>query len=132
MRFPKKQKALLEKLPSDVEFSTVVRFNSAPQYTKFLKMKAFEGSGVLWVAGDVVYFKSTKGLLISFDLKNYQILWKGENLVNGLLKWFSIGDEMKKIYFNVESGMFIFNKGPQNLTTRSIFEKLLLKQAATK
>lgn len=128
----KKQKKMLETLPSDVEFLSFVRFNRGSQQDKFLKLKAFQGSGIIYVEDDKAVFKSTTGFEHIFDLRNSKIFWEGENLVNGLLKWFSINDGQEKLYLNVESGMFIFHTGGNKPTTRSIHDQLLLKQARLK
>ncbi len=128
----KKQKKILETLPPNTEFHAFVRFNRGRQQGKFLKLKAFQGSGIIYVADDKAIFKSTTGFEYSFDLRNCKIFWEGENLVNGLLKWFSITDGIEKLYLNVETGMFIFHTGGNKPTTRSIYDQLVLKQAMLK
>ncbi|MET3731691.1 hypothetical protein [Moheibacter stercoris] len=124
----KKQELLKNSLPEGVKFSALVRFNSGNQQDKFLKFKAFEGSGILYVHDGFIEFKSTKGLTHRFDLNSAKIYWEGENLVNGLLKWFSISDGNQKMYFNVESGVFIFHTDPSKTTTKQIYESLVLEQ----
>ncbi len=128
----KKQKKVMETLPPGVEFSAFVRFNRGNQQDKFLKLKAFQGSGIIYVLNENAVFKSTTGFEHSFDLRNSKVFWEGENLVNGLLKWFSINDGQEKLYLNVETGMFIFHTGGNKPTTRSIHDQLLLKQASLK
>lgn len=128
----KKQKKILDTLPTDVEFYAFVRFNRGVQQDKFLKLKAFQGSGIIYVLGDKAVFRSTTGFEHTFDLRNSKILWEGENLVNGLLKWFSINDGVEKLYLNVETGMFIFHTVGNKPTTRSIHDQLILKQTALK
>ncbi len=128
----KKQKKILEALPAEVDFYAFVRFNRGNQQDKILKLKAFQGSGIIYVLNDKAVFKSTTGFEHNFDLRNSKIFWEGENLVNGLLKWFSINDGQEKLYLNVETGMFIFHTGGNKPTTRSIHDQLLLKQASLK
>lgn len=125
-----KQNKLLKELPADAEFHAFVRYNRANVQGQFLKLKAFEGSGVFYIAGTKAIFKSTKGYYHEFDILNSKIFWEGENLVNGLLKWFSINDGTEKLFLNVETGMFIFHTGgSEKATTRSIYDKLMLIQA---
>jgi len=126
----KKQKKILESLPGNVDFYAFVRFNRGNQQDKVLKLKAFQGSGIIYVMDDKIIFKSTTGFEHGFDLKTSKIFWEGENLINGLLKWFSINHGQEKLYLNVETGMFIFHTGGSKPTTHSIYEQLLLKQAA--
>lgn len=128
----RKQKKLLNNLPSDVGFHAFVRFNHGNEQGKFMKIKAFQGSGILFVQNDSIEFRSTQGIQHRFDLANSTIQWEGENLVNGLLKWFSINDENEKYFFNVETGMFIFHTGGNKPTTRSIYDQLILKQSSLK
>ncbi|SMC67576.1 hypothetical protein [Moheibacter sediminis] len=128
-----KQNKLLKELPSAAEFHSFVRYNRASVQGQFLKLKAFEGSGVFYIVGTKAIFKSTKGYYHEFDILNSKILWEGENLVNGLLKWFSINDGTEKLFLNVETGMFIFHTGDAGkATTRTIFDKLMLIQAGHK
>ena len=128
----KKQNALLSTVPSNADFSATVRYNRGKQQDKFLKLKAFEGSGVVYATTEEIVFKSTKGFTHTFDLRNCQIRWEGENLVNGLLKWFSVEDAQEKIFMNVETGVFIFHTGGDKPTTRSIYEQLAMKQVSLK
>lgn len=128
----KKQKKILESLPNNMDFYAFVRFNRGNQQDKVLKLKAFQGSGIIYVIEDKVIFKSTTGFEHEFDLRNSKVFWEGENLINGLLKWFSINDGQEKLYLNVETGMFIFHTGGSKPTTRSIHDQLLLKQSSLK
>lgn len=124
----KKQEALLKTIPSHIEFSALVRYNRGSQQGKFLKIKAFEGSGILYVDNQKICFKGTMGFFHEFNLKDAKITWEGENLVNGLLKWFSIQEGSEKLFFNVESGLFIFHTKEGKLTTRNIYDKLVMAQ----
>lgn len=107
----KKQNALLTQVPPNVEFKAVLRYNFGNLQSKFLKMKAFQGSGVLYVLDDKTHYITTNNPNDNFifDLKTSQINWIGVNLTNGLLEWFQLKNGEKDYYFNFETGMFIFN-----------------------
>ena len=107
----KKQNALLAQVPTNAEFKAVLRYNFGNQQSKFLKMKAFQGSGVLYVLDDKTHYITTNNPNDNFifDLKTSQINWIGVNLTNGLLEWFQLKNGEKDYYFNFETGMFIFN-----------------------
>lgn len=123
-----KQKKLLQEVPSDTLFSACVRYNRDGTQDKLIKLKAFEGSGIIYIQENHFTFKSTKGLTHTFDFKNTKIIWEGENLINGLLKWFSVNDGQLKLYLNMETGMFIFQTGNSKETTQSIYNNLMLHQ----
>ncbi len=127
----RKQNRLLKELPIDADFSAFVRYNSGSVQGKLLKLKAFEGSGLFYISDTKAIFKSTTGYYHEFDILNSKIFWEGENLANGLLKWFSINDGKEKLFLNVETGMFIFHIGRSDkATTRSIYDKLTQIQAS--
>jgi hypothetical protein len=121
----KKQKALLEQIGTP-EYYAFVRYNMGNKQNEFFKVKAFQGSGILYVEGRNIHFVDTLHQNPHiFPLDDSSIQWVDINIVNGLLKWFSIEDSEKKYYFNIESGMFIFNTNSSKPTTRSVFEKLI-------
>ena len=120
----KKQQVVIDSLPTETELFAIVRYNKGEQHKKVFKLKAFEGSGVLYVIGEIIYFKSTLGLETTFNMKEATINYTGEVFANGLLKWFSITHPTEIYYFNVESGMFIFHTGGEKPTTMSIFNHL--------
>lgn len=107
----KKQNTLLAQVPPNAEFKAVLRYNFGNQQSKFWKMKAFQGSGVLYVLDDKIHYITTNNPNdnFTFDLKTSQINWIGVNLTNGLLEWFQLKNGEKDYYFNFETGMFIFN-----------------------
>lgn len=126
----KKQKALLKNLPNDSSFHAFVRYNRGNAQDQILKIKAFQGSGLIYVSGSNLNFKTTTGFQHVFDLKESKIFWEGENLINGLLKWFSVTDTQEKIFLNVETGMFIFHTGGGSKpTTKSIYDYLIAYQS---
>lgn len=122
----KKQNTLLAQVPPNAEFKAVLRYNFGNQQSKFWKMKAFQGSGVLYVLDDKIHYITTNNPNdnFTFDLKTSQINWIGVNLTNGLLEWFQLKNGEKDYYFNVETGMFIFNINSKKMKTTQVFNYL--------
>lgn len=121
----KKQQALLKTVEAP-EFYAFVRYNKGKNQDEFFKVKAFQGSGILYIKDRNIFFKDTLSKNEhSFNLDEASIQWVDINIVNGLLKWFSISDNEEIYYFNIDSGMFIFNLNSSKPTTKSVFEKLL-------
>lgn len=125
----KKQQLLLEQIGTP-EYYAFVRYNMGNTQNEFFKIKAFQGSGMIYVEGRNIHFVDT---LHSnphvFPMDTSSIKWEDINIVNGLLKWFSIEDKEKKYYFNIESGMFIFNTNSSKPTTKSVFDRLIKYQS---
>lgn len=119
----KKQIALLAQVPTNADFKAVLRYNFGNQQSKFFKMKAFQGSGILYVLDDKIHYITTNNPNDNFifDLKTSQINWIGVNLTNGLLEWFQLKNGKKDYYFNVETGMFIFNTNSKKMKTTQVF-----------
>ena len=128
----KKQSALLEKVPSNADFKAILRYNFGNQQSKFFKMKAFQGSGVLYVLDDKIHYNTTNKPddNFIFDLKTSQINWIGVNISNGLLEWFQLKNGNKDYYFNVETGLFIFHTDSKKMKTMQVFN--YLKEAQKK
>lgn len=128
----KKQNTLLAQVPPNADFKAVLRYNFGNQQSKFWKMKAFQGSGVLYVLDDKIHYITTNNPNdnFTFDLKTSQINWIGVNLTNGLLEWFQLKKGEKDYYFNVETGMFIFNINSKKMKTTQVFN--YLKEAQKK
>ena len=96
---------------------------------QFFKVKAFQGSGIIYVEDRKIVFKDTLNQNpYTFILDESSIKWEDVNIVNGLLKWFSVSDNTKKYFFNIDSGMFIFNTNSSKPTTKSVFDKLVQYQ----
>lgn len=124
----KKQKILLEKIGTP-EYYAFVRYNVGDTQNQFFKVKAFQGSGIIYVEDRKIVFKDTLNQNpYTFILDESSIKWEDVNIVNGLLKWFSISDNTKKYFFNIDSGMFIFNTNSSKPTTKSVFDKLIQYQ----
>jgi len=124
----KKQKILLEKIGTP-EYYAFVRYNVGDTQNQFFKVKAFQGSGIIYVEDRKIVFKDTLNQNpYTFILDESSIKWEDVNIVNGLLKWFSVSDNTKKYFFNIDSGMFIFNTNSSKPTTKSVFDKLVQYQ----
>lgn len=124
----KKQQALLEKTGVP-EYYAFVRYNTGNAQNEFFKIKAFQGSGMIYVEGRAIRFTDTLHQHPhTFALDECSIEWVDVNIVNGLLKWFSIEDREAKYFFNIESGMFIFNTDASKPTTKGVFERLVQYQ----
>ncbi|MBW7676864.1 hypothetical protein [Chryseobacterium chendengshani] len=124
----KKQKMLLERIGTP-EYYAFVRYNMGNTQDQFFKLKAFQGSGIIYLEDRKIIFRDTLDQNPhTFILDECSIKWEDVNIVNGLLKWFSITDSTKKYYFNIDSGMFIFNTNSSKPTTKSVFDKLVQHQ----
>ncbi len=124
----RKQNLLLQEIGTP-EYYAFVRYNMGDAQNEFFKIKAFQGSGIIYMEGNNIHFVDTLHQHPhTFPLHESSIRWEDINIVNGLLKWFSVEDQEKKYYFNIESGMFIFNLNSSKPTTRSVFERLLKYQ----
>ncbi|AZA72941.1 hypothetical protein [Chryseobacterium indoltheticum] len=124
----KKQQVLLEQTGTP-EYYAFVRYNVGDTQNQFFKVKAFQGSGIIYVEDRKIIFKDTLNQNpYTFILDESSIKWEDVNIVNGLLKWFSISDNTKKYFFNIDSGMFIFNTNSSKPTTKSVFDKLIQYQ----
>ncbi|WP_426475760.1 hypothetical protein [Chryseobacterium balustinum] len=124
----KKQKILLEQIGTP-EYYAFVRYNMGDTQNQFFKVKAFQGSGIIYVEDKKIIFRDTLNQNpYTFILDESSVKWEDVNIVNGLLKWFSVSDGTKKYFFNIDSGMFIFNTNSSKPTTKSVFEKLVQYQ----
>lgn len=124
----KKQKVLLEQTGTP-EYYAFVRYNVGDTQNQFFKVKAFQGSGIIYVEDRKIVFKDTLNQNpYTFILDESSIKWEDVNIVNGLLKWFSVSDNTKKYFFNIDSGIFIFNTNSSKPTTKSVFDKLIQYQ----
>jgi len=121
----KKQKKTLEQIPKHAEFKVAVRYNKGNQQDVFLKIKAFQGSGILYVLDQKICFRDTLNKnSYDFDRNNAKIEWIGVNIVNGFIQWFKIVDDKTEYYFNVETGMFIWSLSSKKMTTKQVYNKL--------
>ncbi|RZJ49788.1 MAG: hypothetical protein EOO19_04670 [Chryseobacterium sp.] len=124
----KKQKILLQQIGTP-EYHAFVRYNMGNTQDQFFKLKAFQGSGIIYIEDRKIVFTDTLNQnQHTFILDECSIKWEDINIVNGLLKWFSVSDDTKKYFFNIDSGMFIFNTNSSKPTTKSVFDKLVQYQ----
>ncbi len=115
---------ILENLPADVSLKAVVRYNIGRPQGRFLKMKSFQGSGVLYVQGEQLLFKDILGNEDhQFDLKSCKISWV-ENKINGITNAFKVVDHDISIFFYIEKGLFIFKAIEENASTSALYVRL--------
>lgn len=125
-----KRKKIEETLPSSVKYKAAVRLNTSNVQEKFMKMKAFEYSGVLYINGDKICVAGTKGQHSEFDMRTADIRWVGMQAQNGALEWFSIKDPSGNLIFvNGETGILVFNWAKTYPSTRTIYTDVMNEQS---
>ncbi len=125
-----KRKAIMDKLPADVNYTVGVRLNTPKKNAAFFKLKAFEFSGVLYLKDGKIIVEGTKGQHYEFDLHDSAITWPGVQVQNGAMQWFMI-DDMKagqQLYINAETGVFVFRLSSKMPSTKEVYEYLLAQQ----
>ena len=127
-----KRKAIIQSLPEGVTYSAPVRMNTPKKNDAFMKMKAFEFIGVLYVVGDIVYIKGPKPeQFYQYNLQTSGVFWVGTQAQNGMIQWFSLRDANgNTLYVNGETGLFVFRIGRSFPSTREIYEHIFTIQAA--
>lgn len=114
----------MENLPSNVTIKSVVRYNIGRPQGKFLKMKSFQGSGVLYVENDKLYFKDILGNEDHiFNLDTCKMSWV-ENKINGITNAFKIADHEAIIFFYIDKGGFVFKSIEENISTSDLYLRL--------
>jgi hypothetical protein len=114
----------LESLPHDVVLKAVVRYNIGRPQGRFLKMKSFQGSGVLYVQENKLIFKDILGNEDHvFDLETSKLSWV-ENKINGITNAFKVADHEAIIFFYIDKGVFIFKAIEQNASTSDLYLRL--------
>lgn len=112
---------ILKNLPPHIKDKWVVRYNIGRPQGRFLKMKTFQGSGVLYIEDDMIHFEDVLGNEShSFDMKNCKISWV-ENKINGITNAFKIVDHELAAFFYVEKGMFFLNAIDENASTTELY-----------
>lgn len=115
---------IMESLPNDVAIKSVVRYNIGRPQGKFLKMKSFQGSGVLYVEGNKLYFRDILGNEDHvFDLETCKMSWV-ENKINGITNAFKIADHEAIIFFYIDKGGFVFKAIEENISTSDLYIRL--------
>ena len=114
----------LESLPRDIILKAVVRYNIGRPQGRFLKMKSFQGSGVLYVQGDKLIFKDILGSEDHiYDLETCKMSWV-ENKINGITNAFKVADHEAIIFFYIDKGVFIFKAIEENASTSDLYIRL--------
>ena len=112
----------LESLPHNVTLKAVVRYNIGRPQGRFLKMKSFQGSGVLYVQGEQLIFKDILGNEDhTFDLQTYKMSWV-ENKINGITNAFKVADHEAIIFFYTDKG--VFKAIEENVSTSDLYIRL--------
>jgi len=120
----KSAEELLKALPSNIANKWIVRYNVGRPQGKFLKMKTFQGSGVLYVEDDEIKFEDIIGNENQiFELENSKISWV-ENKINGITNVFKIVDLDKAMFFYVDKGMPIVKTIDGNESTSELYSRL--------
>ncbi|WP_313383600.1 hypothetical protein [Chishuiella sp.] len=119
-----KEQFIFENLPDNIVLKSVIRYNIGRPQGKFLMMKSFQGSGVLYVNDNKVIFQDILNKEDhTFDLKTCKISWV-ENKINGITNAFKIADHEIIIFFYIDQGGFIFNTIEENISTSELFNRL--------
>ncbi len=114
----------LKTLPDDVILKAVVRYNIGRPQGRFLKMKSFQGSGVLFVENEQLIFKDILGNEDHvFDLQTCKMSWV-ENKINGITNAFKVADHEAIIFFYIDKGVFIFKAIEENASTSDLYIRL--------
>ena len=112
----------LESLPYNVTLKAVVRYNIGRPQGRFLKMKSFQGSGVLYVQGEQLIFKDILGNEDhTFDSQTCKMSWV-ENKINGITNAFKVADHEAIIFFYTDKG--VFKAIEENVSTSDLYIRL--------
>lgn len=123
---------ILKSLPNSITDKWVVRYNIGRPQGKFLKMKTFQGSGVLYIDKNEIHFEDVLGNESHvFLLNDCKISWV-ENKINGITNSFKIVDQDRAMYFYVEKGMFVVNSIEENASTSELYSYLKMLRKANK
>ncbi len=131
-----REKSALEiynSIPNSIPDKWIVRYNVGRPQGRFLKMKTFQGSGVLHVRNNEIHFEDVLGNEThTFNMSECKISWV-ENKINGITNAFKIVDHDKAMFFYVEKGMFFMNSMEENESTAELYAhlKILRKEAKT-
>lgn len=122
-----KRKKIEDRLPSSVTYTAAVRINTDKKQHAFMKLKAFEYAGLLYIDGNKVSISGCSGQHDEFDLRTADIRWVGIQAQNGALEWFSIKDttSRKTIFVNGETGILVFNLAKTYPSTREIYSNVM-------
>lgn len=123
---------ILKALPKSITDKWVVRYNIGRPQGRFLKMKTFQGSGVLYIDKNEIHFEDVLGNESHvFELDKCKISWV-ENKINGITNAFKIVDHDRAMFFYVEKGMFVVNSIEENASTSELYSYLKMLRKANK
>lgn len=115
---------LYKSLPGYVQHKWVVRYNIGRPEGRFLKMKTFQGSGVLYVHENDILFEDILGNEThTFSMDDCKISWV-ENKINGITNAFKIVDKERSMFFYVEKGTPIVHTIDGNESTSELYSRL--------
>ena len=115
---------LLNALPTNISHKWIVRYNVGRPQGRFLKMKTFQGIGVIYLENDMIKFEDIlDNETHLFSLSNSKISWV-ENKINGITNAFKIVDPDKTMFFYVDKGMPIVKTIEGNESTSELYAKL--------
>ena len=115
---------LLKSLPEDITHKWIVRYNIGRPQGKFLKMKNFQGSGVLYLENNEIKFEDVLGNESEiFSLSDSKISWV-ENKINGITNAFKIVNPENSMFFYIDKGMPLFNTIDGNESTAELYSRL--------
>ena len=120
----KSAEELLNALPKNISNKWIVRYNVGRPQGRFLKMKSFQGIGVIYIEENYIKFEDIlDNESHSFLLNNSKISWV-EDKVNGIKNAFKIVDLDKTMFFYVDRGISIVNTIDGNESTAELYAKL--------
>ncbi|MBS7333291.1 MAG: hypothetical protein KIG88_06825 [Weeksellaceae bacterium] len=123
---------ILKSLPKSITDKWVVRYNIGRPQGRFLKMKTFQGSGVLYIDQNEIHFEDVLGNESHvFQLNECKISWV-ENKINGITNSFKIVDQDRAMYFYVEKGISVVNSIEENASTSELYSYLKMLRKANK
>lgn len=123
---------ILKALPNSITDKWVVRYNIGRPQGRFLKMKTFQGSGVLYIDKNEIHFEDVLGNESHvFNLLDCKISWV-ESKINGITNAFKIVDHDRSMYFYVEKGVSVVNSIEENASTSELYSYLKMLRKTTK
>jgi len=123
---------ILKSLPDSITDKWVVRYNIGRPQGRFLKMKTFQGSGVLYIDKNDIHFEDVLGNESHvFNLLECKISWV-DSKINGLTNAFKIVDHDRAMYFYVEKGVSVVTSIEENASTSELYSYLKMLRKANK
>ena len=115
---------LYNNLPNSIQNKWVVRYNIGRPQGRFLKMKTFQGNGVLYITDGMIKFEDILGNEShNFNLSESKLSWV-ENKINGITNAFKIVDKDVSMFFYIDKGNLVANSINGNESTSILYSKL--------